>query len=132
MKNSPLIFMTVALVLIFSWMSYASCHSSKETKFTKKTDTVFVLYRSPEGLNYRRGVYTTEKARVFEDSVSLVAKIGLDTLWVLEVPNFKDTVKDLKGKPLYDSAAHQYRFNNQWYKLTPLENKTVKIQIVTI
>lgn len=121
-----------SIVGIIAVLLFVSCNSSKGPKFIPKSDTVFVLYRSPEGLNYRRGTYTTSLGRSFEDSTSLVAKPSTDTSWTILIPNPKDTIKDLKGKPLYDSSTHQFRFHDQWYKLTPVENKSVKIQIVNI
>jgi hypothetical protein len=115
--------------IILTVILFAACNHSEP--FKSKTDTVDVIYRSPQGLQGARGTYTT-KIGYKIDTASRKVTDGIDTAWSLLIPNPRDTMKDPKGKPIYDSATHSYRFNNQWYKLSDQENKTVKIQIIKI
>lgn len=120
------------LISIFI-LSLVSCQSN----FHTKTGIVKVLYRATprDQLQYSdSAVFTIKKVRQLdEDSSSTSAKFVPDTSWVILIPNLKDTIKDPKThKPLYDSVNKTYHVNQVWYKLTPAENKTVKIQIVTI
>lgn len=77
-----------------------------------------------------RGKYSTQSVKTVDSNDNITSKV--DTTWTLEIVNPRDTVKDVKGVPIKDSITHQYKFNFQWYKLTPEENKTVRIQIISI
>ena len=118
----------IAIVVLF----LVSCLTEKKDKFKPITDSsVFVVYRAyPAGLTGARGKYSTSQVKAVDSNDKVITKV--DTTWTLEIQNTKDTVKDAKGIPVKDSITHQYKFNFQWYKLTPEENKTVKIQIINI
>ena len=120
----------VLFLSIFSFL--ISCSNVKKEKFSPITDSsVFVVYRSyPRGLTGANGKYSTRQVKSVDSNDKVITKI--DTTWQLEILNFKDTVKGHDGKPILDSVTHQPKFNMQWYKLTPEENKTVKIQIINI
>lgn len=120
------------LILAFMFVGYIGCQSAGPKVTTKPSDTLNVLYRFNGALQGTRGFYTIEKKREFVDSSSTTGKWSIDSAWTIQIPNQKDTMRNAIGKPVYDSAAKSYKFNQTWYKLSPEERKNVKIQIITI
>jgi hypothetical protein len=111
-----------------------SCKSNSTVKH-KVTDTlgpVTALYHILGG-KYDMAVakYTISEMKVLDTS-SMQGKTVADTNWILLIPNPKDSVRDLKGKPKYDSAAKSFIFNKVWYPVVGQEKQTVKIQIINI
>lgn len=117
---------------ILAVLLFASCQNSETKVSSKPSDTLNVLYRFNGTLQGTRGFYTIEKKREFVDSSSVSGKWVVDSAWVIQIPNQKDTMRNAIGKPVYDSAAKSYKFNQTWYKLSPEERKNVKIQIIVI
>lgn len=124
--------MKIGIIALIASLVFISCQNEKKEKFKPITDSsVFVVYRSyPRGLTGANGKYSTHQIKSVDSNDKVIIKI--DTTWELEILNFKDTVKGHDGKPILDSVTHQPKFNMQWYKLTPEENKTVRIQIINI
>lgn len=127
------------LAIIISFGFFIGCNStSKDTFPVKYGDTVDVIYRvdsstkGTTGLFYSRGIAFDGFERVFEDSSSTTAKKVHRPQWQLLVPNYRDTIRDATGKPIYDSASKGYKVNTKWYKLTPQENKSTRVQVVSI
>jgi hypothetical protein len=124
------------LAVILSVIFFAACKPSKPSVPNYNKNSVFtVIYTlngGKPGTQTQGRLDSVYYVPAFKDSSSLEVYWKLDSVWSLLVPNMRDTIRKPDNKPLYDSASHQYRFNSMWYRLTPEDRKTVKIQIITI
>lgn len=134
----------VSVILIS--ILFAACNPSKPVipKYNHN-EVYFVLYSVPPykydsalgkevgSINKTYGkIDSIYASPVIDDPNTLKAHFKLDTNWVLSIQNIKDTVRLPNGKPDYDSVNRVYKFNNNWYKLSPAERANVKVQIITI
>lgn len=123
----------LAFLILATIIFLASCQPSKPAIPKYDKSQVFtVIYVANGARQAAQGkIDSIYHIRAFTDSNSLNACWKLDTGWSLLVPNQLDTLK-VKNKPVYDSIAHQYKFNTMWYKLNPAERQSVRVQIITI
>lgn len=123
-----------SISVILAVVLFASCQPSKPVIPKIDKNAVYnVIYVANGQKNATQGkIDSIYYDRVFDDSTSLKAHFKIDTGWSLMVVNPKDTARLPNGKPAYDSATHQYRFNSIWYKLQPAERAAVRVQIITI
>lgn len=118
----------IALVILF-----VSCQPSKpKVPKWNKNDTLSVVYTTLAGRTAAVArIDTIVIAAAFKDPVHILdAYWKLDTIWSFLLPNRKDTVRAINGKPIQDSITHQYKLNSIWHQLTEQERGSVRVQII--
>ena len=108
-------------VFIFSCNSKVPSNSA----VLKSNDTFALAYASKGQNNW----VLVQGAYSIGDTVwKREGAYSLDTAWKFYI--FRDTLRDSKMKPIYDTALHQYKSRFEWVQLTPTDKQGIDIVIL--